>query len=238
MGDTINKPATRGRKLKRLLFVILGITIAVLGYVELANIDSKNMTYRQKLLKAFYPVWMWYTKVTGTNTTVATNTAGVKPPQSFYDLSLQLNDGSRLQFNTLQGKKVLLVNTASNCGYTQQYADLQKLQASLPGKLVVIGFPANDFKQQEKADDATIEQFCTLNFGVRFPLAAKSTVVKKEGQNPVFGWLSDERQNGWNNQAPTWNFCKYLVNEEGVLTHFFASSITPQGDAIRQALGQ
>jgi glutathione peroxidase len=229
---------TQKPKLKRMLVVITVLAVIFFAYVEAANLDSKNMSYRQKLLKAFYPAFMWLTNATGKNTTVAANTAGVKPPQPFYALSFKLNDGSQLACDTLYGKKVLIVNTASDCGYTHQYAELQKLQSSLPGKLVVIGFPANDFKEQEKGSDEAIAQFCSRNYGVAFPLAAKTTVVKNTGQHPVFQWLSDKNKNGWNEQAPTWNFCKYLINEEGVLTHFFAPSISPTGAEVQQALAQ
>lgn len=219
-----------------MVVALLAITFVV--YVEIVNRHSKDMTYRQKVLKAVYPAWMWFTRLTGKNSTVLSNKAGVKPPQSFYDLSVQLNNGRQLSLDTFRGKKVLLVNTASNCGYTNQYGDLQQLQNEMSDKLVVIGFPANDFKEQEQGDDATIGQFCTLNFGVTFPLAAKSVVVKKEGQNPVFQWLSDKNKNGWNEQAPIWNFSKYLINEEGVLVDFFAPSISPQSKEVKAALAQ
>lgn len=238
MGDTVKPTKKPRRKLKRLLVVLLVLTAAFFGYVEMANINSKNMTYRQKLLKAVYPAFMWFSKLTGKNTTVLTNTAQVKPPQSFYDLSLKLNNGKVLDCSTLAGKKVLLVNTASNCGYTNQYGDLQTLQNERQDKLVIIGFPANDFKEQEQGSDESIGQFCTLNFGVTFPLAAKSVVVKKEGQGPIFQWLTDKSKNGWNDHHPDWNFSKYLVNETGVLTHYFSSAVQPGGAEIKAALAQ
>jgi glutathione peroxidase len=238
MGDTIKTTKKPRRKLKRFIIVMGIMTVAFFSYVEIANIHSKNMTYRQKLLKAVYPAFMWVTKLTGKNTTVLPNTVKVKPPDSFYDLSVKLNNGNMLSCSTLTGKKILLVNTASNCGYTNQYGELQKLQELWQGKLVIIGFPANDFKEQEKGNDESIGQFCTVNFGVRFPLAAKTVVLKKEGQSPIFQWLTDKSKNGWNDHQPDWNFCKYLINEEGVLTHYFSASITPGGDEIRAALAQ
>lgn len=146
---------------------------------------------------------------------------------SFYDLGVLLNDGTSLAFNTLKGKKVLLVNTASDCGYTNQYSELQALYERRKDKLIVIGFPANDFKEQEKGSDAEIAQFCKVNFGVSFPLAKKSTVIKSGGQNKVFEWLTHKELNGWNDQQPSWNFAKYLVNEEGMLSHYFDPAVSP-----------
>ncbi len=238
MGNTIKSTKKPRRKLKRLLIVLLVLTVAFFGYVEIANIKSQNMTYRQKLLKAVYPAFMWFTKLTGKNTTALSNTAQVKPPQSFYDLSLKLNNGKVLDCSTLAGKKVLLVNTASNCGYTNQYGGLQTLQNEMQDKLVIIGFPANDFKEQEQGSDESIGQFCSINFGVTFPLAAKSVVLKKEGQGPIFEWLTDKSKNGWNDHQPDWNFCKYLINETGVLTHYFSASVQPGGPEIKAALSK
>lgn len=130
----------------------------------------------------------------------------------------------------------MLVNTASDCGYTAQYDDLQKLSEIYKDKLVILGFPSNDFGQQEKADDTTIKDFCKVNFGVTFPLMAKSTVRKRDTQNDVFNWLSDKNKNGWNDMAPTWNFCKYLVDENGNLTHFFEAAIEPGDERVLNAI--
>lgn len=150
---------------------------------------------------------------------------------------MQIN-GTRLDFAQLKGKKVLLVNTASDCGYTGQYDDLQKLSDLYKEKLVVIGFPANDFKEQEKGTDEEIASFCKKNFGVNFPLMQKSSVIKSANQNKVFEWLTDSAKNGWNNQQPSWNFCKFIVDERGRLTHFFGSTIEPMGEEIKAALNQ
>jgi glutathione peroxidase len=236
MGDKIIAGKKKYRKLKRFIIVTSLFIIAFFGYVEIANLNSKNMTYRQKFLKAVYPVFMWFTKSTGKNSTVLKNTAVVKPVQSFYDLSIQMGNGSAFQCSTLRGKKVMLVNTASDCGYTRQFGELQSLYEENKDKLVIIGFPANDFKEQEKGTDADIGEFCKANYGVAFPLAAKSTVIKAAGQNAIFQWLTDKNKNGWNEQAPSWNFCKYLVNNEGVLTHFFAPSVSPGSSSVKDAI--
>jgi glutathione peroxidase len=102
---------------------------------------------------------------------------------------------------------------------------------------LVVGFPANDFKEQEKGSDQEIAEFCKVNFGVKFPLAAKSSVVKGATQNNLFRWLSDSSMNGWNDRAPVWNFSKYLVDEDGRLIGYFEPSVDPGGQEISEALG-
>ena len=226
------------KKLKRYLIVLLIIVIAFASYVAIINRNSKNMTYRQKVLKAVYPALMWVNKITGGKSKIMTNNTPVTPPQSLYDLSVKLNDGSELKLVTLKGKKILLVNTASDCGYTDQYDDLQKIYEANKDKMVVIGFPANDFKEQEKGNDDDIAAFCKKNYGISFPLAIKSSVVKGEQQNEIFKWLSDEKLNGWNGQQPTWNFSKYLVNENGVLTNYFDPAVSPASDEIKNAINK
>lgn len=219
------------RKLKRFLIVLTVLAAAFLIYVEVVNRNSKNMTYRQKILKVIYPAWMWWGKITGTNSDVLTGN-NQQPPVSFYSLNDTLIDGSLFDFRQLKGKKVLLVNTASNCGYTDQYKELQQLADMFNNKFVVIAFPANDFKKQEKAENKDILEFCKANYGVNFPLMNKSIVIKSQEQNKVFQWLTDPAQNGWNTKAPSWNFCKYLVDEDGKLINYFGSSISPLSNKI------
>lgn len=225
------------RIFKRVLIILIMLIIVFLGYVEIVNVNSAHMTYRQKILKTIYPVLMWWTKKRGMNSTELSNDKA-QPPVSFYSLTDTLNNGTTFDFSSLKGKKVLLVNTASDCGYTDQYDDLQKLYNEYRDKLIVIGFPANDFKQQEKGTDEEIASFCKLNYGVNFPLMKKSMVIKTENQNPVFQWLTDSSKNGWNNKQPSWNFCKYLVNENGMLTNFFASSISPMSKDVLNAINK
>ena len=224
------------RKLKRFLVVIAIIIAAVIVYTEAVNLKTTNMTFRQKLLKAFYPALMWVSRGSSKHPVLTNNKS--KPVVPFYSLSIGLNNGNQLNFETLKGKKVLLVNTASDCGYTNQYYDLQKLSEAYKDKLLVIGFPANDFKDQEKGNDAEIAEFCKINFGVTFPLAAKSTVIKGTAQKVVFNWLSDAAKNGWNNTAPSWNFSKYLVNEEGILTNYFEPAISPLSQEVTTAIAE
>jgi len=226
------------RKPKKVLIVLLLLIIALVGYVAIVNRNSKQMTYRQKVLKAVYPALMWLSRVTGRRSKVMDNEPAAAPSKSLYDLQVVLNNGDTLKLAALKGKKILLVNTASDCGYTNQYSDLQKLFETNRDKLVVIGFPANDFKEQEKGNDEEIAAFCKRNYGVSFPLATKSSVVKGNHQNAVFKWLSDKNLNGWNDQQPTWNFSKYLVNEQGILTNYFDPAVSPDSDEIKIAISK
>jgi len=194
------------------------------------------MTVRQRILKTMYPFFLFLSKLKNKNAKMLTNENNIQPQKSFYDLTVLLNNGDILQLSSLQGKKILLVNTASDCGYTPQYNDLEILYEANKDKLVVIGFPANDFGEQEKGSDETIAQFCQVNFGVTFPLAKKSTVIKSPEQNIIFKWLSDKALNGWNNQQPVWNFSKYLVNENGILVNYFDPGVSPDSDEVRKAL--
>ncbi len=151
---------------------------------------------------------------------------------SFYKLSATLNNGEQLDFLSLRGKKVLIVNTASKCGFTNQYADLEKLSERYKDKLVIIAFPANDFANQENGSDEEISEFCKVNYGVTFPIAKKAGVIKNEDQQLVFKWLTDKNMNGWNDQAPEWNFNKYLISENGDLLRYFESSVAPLDEQL------
>ena len=223
------------RKFKRIFIFLFLLAIAFYVFVEISNRNSINMTARQKFLKAIYPMWMWFAGKKGMNNK---NLSGDKmiPATSFYFLKDTAIDGTLFDFEKLKGKKIMLVNTASDCGYTGQYDDLQKLSEQYKDKLVVIGFPANDFKDQEKGTDEEIATFCKRNFGVSFALMKKSSVIKGINQNKIFEWLTDSTKNGWNNQQPSWNFCKFIVDEQGRLTNFFGSTIEPLGNEIRTAL--
>jgi glutathione peroxidase len=193
-------------------------------------------TLRQTALLAIYPWLMKLTKRLGKNAAVLSNTTNQLFQTPIHALAVPLNSGKTLLLQELKGKRLLLVNTASDCGYTGQYSELQQLQEQYGDTLQVIGFPANDFKEQEKGSDEAIAQFCQVNFGVTFPLAKKSSVVKGPQQHPVYRWLTEREQNGWNDKAPSWNFSKYLVDEQGVLTHYFDPSVAPLGPEIKEAL--
>lgn len=216
------------RRIKKILLFLFVMLLLGTAYVLYVNRNSKDMTLRQKLLKAVYPLFVWSKK----KTAETFSNGKATPAVSFYSLQSVLNNGTVFPFEQLKGKKVLLVNTASNCGYTGQYDELQKLYEQYADKLVILGFPANDFKEQEKGTDEDIAQFCKINFGVTFPLMKKSTVVKAADQNDVYKWLSDSTKNGWNNKAPSWNFSKYLISEDGKLLNYFDPAVSPLGKEI------
>jgi glutathione peroxidase len=184
------------------------------------------MTIKQRLLKLVYPLWMLYSKVSQ-DEPVLKNEKNIQPAESIYDLTISLNTGQTIPLREFAGKKILLVNTASDCGYTDQYDELQQLYTQQQQRLVVIGFPANDFKHQERGTDEQIAEFCRLNYGITFPLSKKSVVIKSAEQHSVFRWLTDKQRNGWNDKEPSWNFSKYLINEAGVLTHYFDPAVSP-----------
>lgn len=214
------------------------IKIAIaFGVVVAATLLMKKpgMSYRQSILKTVYPAIMWSSKSTGKKQ-ILTNNNKVIAPVSFYSLTSKDINGNDFNFATLAGKKVLIVNTASNCGFTGQYEALEKLSKQYGDKLVVIGFPANDFKEQESADNSDIASFCKKNYGVTFLLMEKSSVIKGQNQNQVYKWLSDMSINGWCNQEPAWNFCKYLVNEQGVLSHYFPMTVDPLAPEVLAAI--
>lgn len=185
------------------------------------------MTLRQKILVIFYPWLMPLTRFFGNSGRRLKNTVHGQPKWPVYRLSITLSNGQHLPLAEFAGKKLLFVNTASDCGYTKQYAELQQLYERYRDKLMVIAFPANDFKEQEKGTDEEIARFCQINYGVGFLLAQKTSVVKGPAQHPIFHWLTDKELNGWNDQEPTWNFSKYLIDHHGNLMYYFDPSVSP-----------
>lgn len=157
-----------------------------------------------------------------------------KSPKSFYSLQLQSAEGKMIDFSAYKGKKVLLVNTATRCGYSPQLAGLEKLSQKYKGKLVVLGVPSNSFAQEPLQGKAVVLS-CKKDYGVTFPLSER-TPVKGAKQNQVFKWLSTKEQNGWNTKSPGWNFCKYLVDEKGELVAFFSSSVGPMDAELTDLL--
>ena len=194
------------------------------------------MTTQQQILKALYKVIMLKGKLFPSLKDIKKNTHLVPANAIFYDINVVANDGTAIDLSKYKGKKIVIVNTASNCGYTAQYDELESLFTEYKNYVTVLAFPANDFRNQETGSDASIAEFCRLNFGVRFPIMQKCSVVKGRQQHPVFKWLSHESSNGWCNQAPIWNFCKYIIDEEGRLTHFFSQNISPTSKQFIEAL--
>jgi len=163
--------------------------------------------------------------------------ASALPKGSFYDYSLKSLDGKQtVDFSRYKGKKVVVLNVASKCGFTPQYADWQAFHKKYGDKIVVIGIPANNFRSQEPGSSDEIAEFCQKNYGVTFQMLEKVSVLG-EDQHPLYQFLSKKDLNGWNDAAPTWNFCKYVINEKGELTNFFASKVTPDNEEFKKAVG-
>jgi glutathione peroxidase len=156
-------------------------------------------------------------------------------PKSLFDYKVESLDGKEINFADFKGKKVLIVNTASECGFTPQYADLEKLSKDYADKLVVVGFPANNFGGQEPGTNEEIGAFCEKNFGVTFPMAAKVS-VKGDDTAPIFKYLTEKDLNGVKNTAILWNFTKFLVDENGKLIDSYISTTKPDSDAITKYL--
>lgn len=155
-----------------------------------------------------------------------------KSIQSFKVKSL---DGKVIDFSKFKGKKILIVNTASECGFTPQYEDLEKLYKMYKDKLVIVGFPANNFGGQEPGSNEEIGAFCKKNYGVTFPMAAKVSVKGKDIA-PIFKFLTDKKLNGVKNTTILWNFTKFLLNEKGELMDTFISTTKPTSDSITKYL--
>tara|TARA_B100000029_G_scaffold193768_1_gene191872 strand:+ start:1495 stop:2070 length:576 start_codon:yes stop_codon:yes gene_type:complete len=151
---------------------------------------------------------------------------------SIYDYSIKTIEGNDINMMQFKGKKIMIVNVASKCGYTPQYNELQKIHEDYGDKIEIIGFPSNDFLWQEPGKNSDIKKFCTTKYGISFNLAEKSIVKKKKHQNSIYTWLSNKALNGWNDKAPSWNFCKYLIDEKGNLIYFYPSSIKPLSKEI------
>jgi glutathione peroxidase len=157
-------------------------------------------------------------------------------PTSVYEFKVSGLDGKAIDLSKFKGKKILIVNTASKCGYTPQYADLEKLYTQYQSKLVVVGFPANNFGQQEPGTSQEITEFCTKNYGVTFPMAEKSDVVG-DNISPLFKYLTDEAHKlGVADPVIKWNFTKFLVDENGKLIAVFPSKVKPTDDQITKYL--
>jgi glutathione peroxidase len=155
--------------------------------------------------------------------------------KSAYDFELTNINGKPFSLKEFAGKKILIVNTASACGYTPQYEGLEALYKKYQDKLVVVGFPANNFGGQEPGSNEEISGFCKKNYGVTFPLSAKVDVVG-EAAAPLFKWLCSKEQNGVMDATIKWNFSKFLLDEKGHVVAAFPSSVKPMDEAITAKL--
>ena len=152
--------------------------------------------------------------------------------KTFYDFTVTTIDGKEFPLSQLKGKKVLVVNTASKCGHTPQYADLEKLYETYGGdKFTIIGFPANNFLSQEPGTNEEIKQFCTLNYGVTFPMMSKIS-VKGNDIAPLYSWLTSKAENGVMDAPVKWNFQKFMIDENGNLAGVVSPSENPLSDKI------
>lgn len=148
--------------------------------------------------------------------------------ESIHQFKITGIDGKEIDFADFKGKKVMIVNVASECGYTPQYAQMQELYERFQDKLVIVGFPANNFGGQEPGTHDQIQSFCQKNYGVTFPLTTKIDI----SNNPIYDWLSKKSRNGVLNSKVEWNFSKYLLDENGKLVSFFPSAVSPMDDYI------
>ncbi len=152
--------------------------------------------------------------------------------KSFYDFKVKDIDGKNFNFSSLKGKKVLIVNTASKCGNTPQYADLEKIYKEYGNhNFIIIGFPANNFGAQEPGTDAEIKSYCTAEYGVTFPMMSKIS-VKGDDIHPLYQWLTQKSKNGVMDSEVKWNFQKYLIDENGKLVDVVAPKVKPNNDKI------
>jgi glutathione peroxidase len=156
------------------------------------------------------------------------------PPKTVYDFKFKTIDGKEVKLSSFKGKKILIVNTASKCGFTPQYEDLEKLHEQYGREVVLIGFPAGNFGGQELATNTEIQDFCKKNFGVTFLLSEK-TSVKGEDISPLFAYLTSEVNPDFTGEIK-WNFEKFLIDEHGKLVHRFRSKVTPLSPEITKNL--
>jgi len=190
------------KKIKKMLFIILFIVAVVAAGVAYYLFTNGNVKVDMALKSA-----------------------------TLYGFKVKGLDGSSIDFAQFKGKKILVVNTASKCGFTPQYEGLERLYKRFSDKLVIIGFPSNDFLDQEPGKDAEIAAFCQRNYGVTFPMAAKID-VKGKRQAPIYQWLTNKSLNGVESSAVMWNFQKYLIDENGRLMKHFSPKTDPEDPAI------
>lgn len=181
-------------------------TIYIIGILVLVLSSAAALSMRSRWQKPSKPI--------GTN------------KMSFYDLTINSIDGKEMRMSDFKGKYVLCVNVASKCGYTPQYEDLEKLYEQYQGKLVIVGFPCNQFLGQEPGTSEEIVSFCQKNYGVTFPLTEKID-VKGKNQHGVYQWLTQKSLNGVADGTVKWNFHKFLISPEGEWLAEFPSGVKP-----------
>jgi glutathione peroxidase len=151
---------------------------------------------------------------------------------SIYDFKMKSLDGKEIDFSQFKGKNLLIVNTATKCGYTPQLKDLERLHENFGNKVTVLGFPANNFLWQEPGTNEEIAEFCELNYGVKFQMFEK-TSVKGSDKSPLYAWL--EAKSG---ESPSWNFCKYVIDKTGRVVGFYPSKVNPLDKVILDKISE
>jgi glutathione peroxidase len=157
-------------------------------------------------------------------------------PGTVYDYTVKTIDGKEVKLSKYKGKKLLIVNTASKCGFTPQYKELEELSKKYGNKVTVLGFPSNSFNQ-ELASNEEVASFCEKNYGVTFPLF-DTAPVKGDDAQPLYKFLADKAKNGTVGEAPNWNFCKYLVDEKGHVVAFYPSKVKPSDPELVAAIAK
>ncbi|WP_394346401.1 glutathione peroxidase [Hymenobacter metallicola] len=170
-----------------------------------------------------------------TSNAMPATTSETTASRTVYDFTVKSIDGKDVQLNQFKGKKLLIVNVASECGYTPQYKELEELYKKHGDRVTVLGFPANNFGGQEPGSNEQIATFCEKNYGVTFPMFAKVS-VKGDDTAPLYQFLASKAQNGAISDAPDWNFCKYLVDEQGHVVGFYPSKVKPMSDELVAAI--
>jgi len=163
------------------------------------------------------------------------NNTDMSSQSSLYDITINSITGEAINLEDFKGKKILFVNTASECGFTGQYEDLEKLHKTYKDKLVVIGIPCNQFGGQEPGTLTEIKTFCEVNYGVTF-LMAEKVDVKGDNQHPLYAWLTKKELNGVKSSSVKWNFQKYLIDENGNYIDFYYSLTKPLSSKITKQL--
>jgi glutathione peroxidase len=204
-------------KRKKLILIILISSIMIVGLMKIGSLlTALALPFTQNMAKSR-----------------PENTVSVAG-KNFHSFKMKGIDGKEIDFSQFKGKKIIVLNTASKCGYTPQYADWEKFHKANKD-VVILGFPANEFGGQEPGSNSEIASFCQLNYGVSFQMMEK-VVVKGSSKCELYQWLTDKSQNGWNEKEPSWNFCKYIINEKGELANFFASGVKPTSPEFIEAL--
>ncbi len=185
-------------------------------------------------MKYYFPLLILFASCTSfqsKNQTPIENTSPTTVPISIHSYKFIGSDGDTIELKSFAGKKILFVNTASECGYTPQYEELQKLYSTYTEKLVVVGIPSNNFGGQEPGTNKEIKTFCQKNYGVTFPISEKQS-ASGEDMSPIFKFLTSKELNGVSDASIKWNFTKFLIDENGFWMASFPSSVKPLSTEI------